>query len=61
MLGGGSLAYRASPGGYSVPAEQGGQGAKGSVDRTLSLPPAPSCAYPAEHGTGGDGPQRRLF
>ena len=38
----------------------GGQATKAHVDRTVSRPPAISCAYPAEHGAGGDGPQRTL-
>ena len=42
-------------------AEQDRQDAKASIDRTVSLPPASSCACPAEHGAGGDGPQRTLF
>jgi hypothetical protein len=45
----------------SLPTEQGGQGAKASVDWTVFQPPAPSGRYPAEHGAGGDGPQCRLF
>lgn len=47
--------------GYRLLAEPGEQDTKTSIDRTVSLPPATSCACPAEHGAGGDGPQRTLF